>query len=204
MVAEAAILTRRWSKIAFLDDRIAKGGRLQSWPVVGHLQSVDKLIGPSNEFIAAVGDNRLRVELTNDVLDRGGKIASVVHPTANISSSAEILLGTAVCANGVVNARSKIGVACIVNTAATVDHDCNVASGVHLSPGANLAGGVTVLERAWIGIGAAVIPGVTIGSDAVVGAGAAVVSDVESGSTVVGVPAKPVAQWRGKIKPRQY
>ena len=196
VVAEAATLTGKWSKIAFLDDRIEKGGSVLDWRVIGCLQSVDQYMGPNAEFISAVGDNHSRVEITNDILDRGGQIASVFHPTATISGSAEISSGTVVFANAVVNTRSKVGVACIVNTAATVDHDCRIASGVHLSPGANLAGGVTVLERAWIGIGATVTQGITIGSDAVVGASAAVVSDVEPGSTVVGVPAKSVALRR--------
>ncbi|MBT6282943.1 MAG: acetyltransferase, partial [Phycisphaerae bacterium] len=75
-------------------------------------------------------------------------------------------------------------------TGATVDHDCELADGVHISPGANLGGNVTVGECSWIGIGACVKNGVTIGKNVIVGAGAAVVQDVPDNVTVVGVPAK--------------
>ena len=65
--------------------------------------------------------------------------------------------------------------------------------GVHICPGARLAGEVTVGSRSWIGIGASVIQKIIIGSDATVGAGAAVVQDVPNCVTVVGVPARVVS-----------
>ena len=46
----------------------------------------------------------------------------------------------------------------IVNTGASVDHECVIGDAVHLAPGARLAGRVTVGEAAWVGIGAVVKP----------------------------------------------
>jgi acetyltransferase-like isoleucine patch superfamily enzyme len=89
-----------------------------------------------------------------------------------------------------------MGRACIVNTAATIDHDCWLGDGVHVCPGTHLAGNVSIGDRAWIGIGSAVRQRLEIGADAVVGAGAAVVADVPSGKTVVGVPARIVGTSR--------
>ena len=53
----------------------------------------------------------------------------------------------------------------IINTSAFVDHDCVLADGVHISPGVHLAGGVTIGERSWIGIGASVRQLVSVGAD---------------------------------------
>jgi acyl-[acyl carrier protein]--UDP-N-acetylglucosamine O-acyltransferase len=78
----------------------------------------------------------------------------------------------------------------IVNTGATVDHDCRLGDFVHVAPGAHLCGGVTVDEGALLGVGCAVAPGVRIGAWATVGAAAAVVADVPAGATVIGVPAQ--------------
>jgi acetyltransferase-like isoleucine patch superfamily enzyme len=64
---------------------------------------------------------------------------------------------------------------------------------VILNPGATVTGAVTVGAGAMVGAGAVVRQGATVGEGAVVGAGAVVVDDVEPGTTVVGVPARPLA-----------
>jgi acetyltransferase-like isoleucine patch superfamily enzyme len=92
-------------------------------------------------------------------------------------------------ANAVVNPFCHIGVSCIINTGSTVDHDCKLAEGVHISPGVNLAGGVEVGKNTWIGIGSQVKQLVVIGCDAVVGAGSTVINNVPNFKTVVGSPA---------------
>ncbi len=53
--------------------------------------------------------------------------------------------------------------------------------------------GPVVDSGAMIGGGASLLPGVVIGRDAIVGSGAVVTKDVEPSTTVVGVPARPVA-----------
>ena len=78
-------------------------------------------------------------------------------------------------------------------SSASVDHDCHIGDFAHISPGAHLAGAVTVGRSAHVGMGASVMPGVTIGEESVVGAGAVVIRDVPAGVTVVGVPAAPTS-----------
>jgi acetyltransferase-like isoleucine patch superfamily enzyme len=89
-----------------------------------------------------------------------------------------------------VQAQASIGTGAILNTGCSVDHDAKLADGVHICPGATLAGAVNIGARSWIGIGASVIQQVCIGSDVTVGAGAAVVRDLPDGVTAVGVPAR--------------
>lgn len=96
-----------------------------------------------------------------------------------------------------VNIGATIGLGGIINIESSVDHDCVLGNGVHICPGARLAGDVHVGDRSWIDIGAAVRQGIQIGSDVVVGAGAAVVNDVPDELTVVGVPARPLAVRHG-------
>jgi acetyltransferase-like isoleucine patch superfamily enzyme len=68
-----------------------------------------------------------------------------------------------------------------------------IGGGVHVCPGAHLAGAVRIGDRSWIGIAATVRQGITIGRDVMVGAGAVVVADVADGLTVAGVPARQKA-----------
>jgi len=179
----------RWEAVEFLDDDPVIS-KVLDLPVIGPIGDVSRHVDRSTEFLFAVGDNTRRLELLNDAVGEGASIATVVHPSAQVSRSATLGKGCVVFAGVVINARAVIGAGAIVNTAATVDHDCTIGDGVHISPGANIAGDVYVGSRTWIGIGSSVREGIRIGNDSIVGAGSAVVSDVADHVTVGGVPAR--------------
>ena len=74
-----------------------------------------------------------------------------------------------------------------MNTNTTVDHDTRIGDGVHVMPGATVAGEVVIENEAVIGTNATILPRLRVGTGAVVGAGAVVTHDIEAGMTVVGV-----------------
>lgn len=114
----------------------------------------------------------------------------LIAPHANISKRATIKEGTVVMSGVTVNSCSEIGKHCIINTNASIDHDCFIGDFVHISPNAALAGNVSVGEGTHIGIGTSVIQGVKIGKWCMIGAGAVIIRDVPDGVTVVGNPGK--------------
>ena len=116
----------------------------------------------------------------------------VKHPTAYVASHAMIEVGSQIMAGAVIAEEAVIGKACIINTAASVDHESIVEDGVHIGPGARLAGNVNVRKYATVYTGAVVIPRIVIGEGAIVGAGAVVIKDVPPYAVVVGNPARTV------------
>lgn len=110
----------------------------------------------------------------------------IIHSSAVVSDAASIGVGSQILANAVVAAGSEIGDVVIVNNSANIDHECRLANGVHVAPGATLCGCVTVLENSMIGAGAIVLPRLTIGKNSIVGAGAIVTRDVPDNSVVYG------------------
>jgi sugar O-acyltransferase (sialic acid O-acetyltransferase NeuD family) len=189
VVAEAAAQSGLWEEISFLDDDTSIDSVLD-YPVAGAIAQVFTLADQDSEIVVAIGNNRQRLSLCNEILAKGLELATVIHPNACISPSATISSGSVVFAGAVVNVGAKLGRACILNTSATVDHDCIIEDGAHISPGANLAGDVTIGECTWVGLGSVIKEGVQIGSDTITGAGSAVIADVGNGETVVGVPAR--------------
>lgn len=187
VVADAAEC-RGW-KVAFFDDHDKAELPVSEWKLLGSFKCLVERLSEFDGVIVAIGNNRIRLQKSAVIEEKGGKLVSVIHPTASVSRYSELAPGTAVMAGAVVNIGARIGGGCIVNTGATIDHHCVLADGVHVSPGANLAGGVHVGEATWIGIGAAVKQSITIGKDCIVGAGAAVIYDVEDSLIVGGVPA---------------
>jgi acetyltransferase EpsM len=98
------------------------------------------------------------------------------------------------CARSIIIAGAVVGDFCIINTAATVDHDCILEDFVHIAPGVNLCGNVKVGKRSLVGVGAVVRPEITIGSDTIIGAGSVVVENVPSGVMAYGNPCRVVRE----------
>jgi acetyltransferase-like isoleucine patch superfamily enzyme len=91
-----------------------------------------------------------------------------------------------------VNPNATLGENVIVNTCASVDHDCVVGNTVHLSPGARLAGTVQIGDESWIGLGAVVLEGRSVGQRTLVGAGSVVTRSLASNIVAYGAPAKVI------------
>lgn len=141
--------------------------------------------------LAAIGGERGRDRLEIQAYLQAEGLAPIVarHPTAFVAAGARVGPGAQILAHATVCVDVEIGAACIVNTAASVDHECRLGDGVHVGPGARLAGCVTVERLAMVGTGASVLPRLRIGEGAVVGGGAVVIRDVEPGTVVAGNPA---------------
>lgn len=187
VVAETALAAG--STVAgFLDDDPAKQGtHLLGLRVEGPILAGMTRLGVYR-WVLGIGDNRVRRHLVEQGLP--AEPISLVHPSAVLSSSAKIGLGSVVFAGAIVQAEAQIGAHVVLNTRATVEHDVVVGDFAHVAPGAVLLGAVEVGQGALIGAGAVVLPGVRIGEGAVVGAGAVVAKNVPAGATVVGVPAR--------------
>jgi sugar O-acyltransferase (sialic acid O-acetyltransferase NeuD family) len=144
----------------------------------------------SNDLFVAIGEQEVRRRYANMIMQNGGSLASLAHPSCIFSPSATIGSGTILMPGTIVNANTRIGKFCIVNTGSTIDHDCTLEDGVQICPGVNLAGTVSCGADAFIGSGAVVVPRVRIGTRAIVGAGAVVVRDVPDETRVLGYAAR--------------
>jgi UDP-perosamine 4-acetyltransferase len=146
--------------------------------------------------VGSVGRPSTRRRVFERFNDRGYRFESVIHPSAVVAASVELGEGVQVMAGAVIQPGVRIGTNVLVNTCASLDHDCVVAPHTHVAPGVTLSGGVRIGEAAHIGTGAVVIQGIEIGNGAIVGAGGVVVRNVPPGVTVVGVPAGPIREGR--------
>jgi sugar O-acyltransferase (sialic acid O-acetyltransferase NeuD family) len=131
-----------------------------------------------------------RQAIAQRLLHVAASLPALVHPAATISTSASLGVGTVISAGVVVQSDARIGRFCILNTAASIDHDNVFGDFVSVAPGVHTAGRVTVEDGAFLGLGAVIINGVIVGSRATVGAGAVVTRNVPPGVTVVGNPAR--------------
>ena len=184
VIAEAAELAG-FTVLGFLDDQ-AKVGDEMRLPL---FQLDDERIANAS-VIVGVGHNLARRRLMEDLIAGGRDIATVVHPSAYVSKSAEIGEGVFVGPNAVVHSEANISKGAIVNSGAVVEHHNHVGAYAHIAPGAVMGGRVVVRDYAMVGLGARVLPGLEVGEKATVGAGAVVTKNLPAQCTAVGIPAQ--------------
>jgi sugar O-acyltransferase (sialic acid O-acetyltransferase NeuD family) len=141
-------------------------------------------------FFIAIGHNRIRAALMENLLAIGLRTLVIKHPSAIVSSFANVGDGTLLAPGCKVNAMARIGKGVIVNTGAVIEHECQVEDFAHIAPGAVLAGNVSVGSGSFVGANAVVKEGVRIGRNATVGAGAVILHDIADNEQWVGNPGK--------------
>ena len=183
VISDIARLTG-YSDIVFLDDNpeITSCG---DYPVVGPTSLVKTLAG---DVVIAIGNCATRRRIQEQIDE--SRLVSLIHPSAVIGSHVEIGLGTVVMAGAVINYGSRIGKGCIVNTCASVDHDCVIGDYVHVAVGSHVCGIVSIGSGTWLGAGSTVSNNLNICDNCMVGAGAVVIRDISEAGTYIGVPAQ--------------
>jgi len=191
VLADIALL-QGWGAVVFFDDAWPDKQAVSRWPIAGDGAALLQQAGDVNSAAIGIGHCATRLDKYRSLLAANFFLPVLQHPSAVVSTYAQVGAATVLMAGSVVNVDAHIGAACIINTGATVDHDCTLDDGVHVAPGVHVSGGVRIGTGAWVGVGACVRQGIRIGAGAMVGAGAVVVRDVAAGTTVVGNPARPL------------
>ena len=140
------------------------------------------------KVVIAIGDNKARKKFSS----YQNQYISIIHPSVLLDQSVVVGNGSMLIHGSIVQTDTTIGEHVIVNTNATIDHDCILENFVHIAPNATLCGNVTVGEGTLIGATATVLPGVKIGKWCVVGAGSVVYKNLPDFSKVAGIPAKKI------------
>jgi sugar O-acyltransferase (sialic acid O-acetyltransferase NeuD family) len=142
---------------------------------------------PEMEGIISIGDNQTRREIAART---NGPFMRIAHRNSYLSSRAAWGEGTVLMSGTSLHSGAILGAHCIVNTHASVDHDCWTGDFVHIGPHAVLCGHVEIGEGTLVGAGSVIVPGIKVGRWALIGAGAVIRRDVPDGATVVGNPGR--------------
>lgn len=177
-------------------DLALRGTTILGVPVLGDDDVVNEF--PSSEILlvnglGSVGLPVKRQQVFERFRGRGYNFAAVLHPSAIVASDVDLGEGAQIMAGAVIQPGSRIGINSIINTRASIDHDCIIGDHVHIAPGVTLSGGISVGACSHVGTGATVIQGISIGNGGLVAAGSVVTKDIVEGAKVRGVPAREFA-----------
>ena len=156
--------------------------------VLGELVAENAL----SEFYVGIGTNRDRSRVAEKLRALGGRLPACVAPNAFVARDAQLGDGAVICLGSQIGSRAVLGIATIVNTLSSVDHDCVLGDYSQVTAGVTFGGTVTVGTNCFFGVKSAVIPNLRIGDDVVVMAGALVTKNVPNRVMVGGSPARVV------------
>ena len=186
-VVASTLLAQGHKVIGFYDDNNQKWGEsILGIPILGPIS--DLTSAQCDGAIIGIGDNKIRKQLAKRM---DLEWITAIHPFSWVDPDVLLGVGTIVCAGSIVQPGAKIGAHVILNTKASVDHDCVVGDYVHISV-AHLAGAATADEGAFLALGSTVLPGLNVGAWAHLGAGAVATKHIPAGSIAVGSPARVI------------
>ncbi|MBE6894603.1 MAG: hypothetical protein E7483_03300 [Ruminococcaceae bacterium] len=125
-IEDVVLSAKMFDEIIFLDDKATDS------KVKGVCKDFEKFIDENTWFYPAFGNNNLRVEWIYLLNGAKAQVATIIHPSAYVSSNAVVEQGCAVLPNAAINTTAKVRTGCIVNFGAVVDHDVIIEKGVHL------------------------------------------------------------------------
>lgn len=191
-----ALLLQGKDIIGIVDKEAEKAGtNLLGVPVLGDDTVVLNYAADKVVLVNAIGsirDTALREKVYDNFKKLGYSFSGVIHPSAIVARNITFGEGVQVMAGTVIQTGSSIGANSIINTRASIDHDCVIGEHVHIAPGAVLSGSVKIGKGVHIGTGSSIIQSIQIGAGSTIGAGAVVVGNMPEGIAAFGVPAKIV------------
>ncbi len=178
--------------LGFLDDDESKWGKeINGIKILGPLVSaVDYTdaffingIGSPKTFL----DKQKIISKTNIPMDR---FVTLIHPSASISKSAKIGLGSVIFQNVVLGSNVKVGEQVIILPNVVISHDDKVGDFSCLAGCVYISGTVSIGKFCYIGANASIRESLSIGEGSLVGMGSTVIDNVPSRTVFAGNPAR--------------
>lgn len=177
-----------WDIISFIDDfregTEYYGIHVYKFPEI--LQLVDI------ECIVAQGEPKFREMLYNKLVEQNIPIATLVDPTAIVSSTAKIGVGSIISALVLIHSEVEICENVLIQPLAVIGHDIHIGKHSVFSASVMPGGADYFGERVYIGMSTVIREKLTIGDDVIISMGSVVQRNIEAGLIVMGNPARPM------------
>ena len=170
--------------IGYLDNKINKDITYgdMSIPYLGSSDDLSNTDFPDAKFHIAIGNNRSRSIIMEQLTKLNKEVITLVHPAAFLSQTCEVGMGTFVGAGAILNGDTVVGNVCIIEAGCVIQNNTRIGDAVCISSGCSIAARVIISDESFIGIDSCVLPDISIGQGVMIGAGMAVSSDIPTGS----------------------
>ena len=173
--------------LSFFFDQEFKDAKVNGFNVIRYSSGINT----QESVVVSIGDNKVRRRVVDSI---SHNFTTVTHVSSLINVVCEIGIGSQIMHGAIVQIGTFVGSHVLINTSASIDHDCQIGNFVHVAPNCTLCGNVEVGEGTLIGAGTTIIPGIKIGKWSIIGAGSVVVNNIPDNVIAFGNPAKIIKE----------
>ena len=157
--------------VGFIEDN-TKQTNFLGYPILGCIDDLPNLFKKYRFAFCGIGqieNANFRVSLYECLKSIGFALPTIISPLAYIAKSAQIdNEATIIMHHALVNANTKVGKACIINSKALIEHDAIIEDFCHISTAACINGGCKVGQRSFVASNTALKHAQIVPSDSLV------------------------------------
>jgi len=195
-VIDSLLELDQFSEIGIIDKKENKEIRILGVSVIGFDDDLPRFFSESYHYafvtLGSIGDPSLRINLFRLLEEIGFKIPNIVDASAIVSDDVNMETGIYIGKNVVVNAGTSLCKGSIINTSATIEHDCAIGAFSHIAPGAVLCGEVIIGGNSHIGANTVIKQQIKIGANTIIGVGSVVLQNIDDDMIAYGNPCKEI------------
>jgi sugar O-acyltransferase (sialic acid O-acetyltransferase NeuD family) len=186
--------TKEFEIAGIVDVKEKIGTKILGFPVIGSDDDLFKIVKLYKYFHISIGhilSNSSRVRVFKLIEELGGCFPVIRAYDAHVSSFANIKPGTFIGHKVVVNAGVEIGINCIINTSAIIEHDSIIGDHCHISTMATVNADCEIGESSFLSSHVVINRGIHIARQSRIFSGSVVTKSFEKqGVALKGIPAQ--------------
>jgi sugar O-acyltransferase (sialic acid O-acetyltransferase NeuD family) len=186
--------TKEFKIAGIVDIKEKVGTKILGFPVVGSDDDLYKIVKSYKYFHISIGhilSNSSRIRVFKLIEELGGSFPVIKAYDAHVSSFSNIKQGTFIGHKVVVNAGVDIGMNCIINTSAIIEHDSIIRDHCHISTMATVNADCEIGESSFLSSHVVINRGIHIARQSRIFSGSVVTKSFEKqGVALKGMPAQ--------------
>jgi len=186
-------ISSNYDIIGFVDDDKSRHGLSHNGIYVQGRELLDSQ--PQAKIISMIGSEKtfkVRHEIIDNFHISKDRFATVIHPSASVSSSAVIGKDVAIMPGVIITSNAKVGDHIFILANTVLHHDVEIGDNTLIGSNVTMAGHVKIGTNCFVGSGTSIKNNTTIGSFSIIGMGSNVIRSVGENSRIAGNPAKPL------------